>query len=975
MKKSSRKRVRLLVSIAILLFSTTLLVTTLNLMNGNMQVIGPIVQIGNTGSVKIVVKYVNGSLNLVLPLQTNYTESSNRTLFLIIGRTGTSYVRNFIGEKYFNGLWFANLTSALEYKGDKLAFAAPKYVDSETEKIIIIKPFTTLQGIIPTMKDTSLVSNLPRSTQTDLVYYVDQGLFYSSKSFDNPYNMSYVLYDFDPQVLSKATVKEKAQYLSVPDSLTGKLKGLAENVTKNASSPYEKAKALESFLKSNFVYNQNITAVPNGIDPVEWFLFHDKKGICTQFNTAFVLMARTLGLPARLVGGYLIDSTKEAQEVTQQDSHAYSEILFNEGGWMIFDATAPVINKVEVEPNFIERQYNQSDIPGYITTSTTILSNNKIGVKGDNFTVTGTVTSRNRQRISGLVVQIALAKYKVEKGTTVGEGIVKDGVFNITCTIPSSISLGAQNVIAKTLGNGVYNGSSSDPIITVMTRTTIDLIIPNKVIYGRSFFINGTLKEYGTEKPISNMTLTLDVDTLPRTLITDINGNFSIPMTLSGYGMHNVTANFLGLEYYLDSSNEKQVKVPEFSIIPLSGDIIRGENNSLAPIVMAADLPVEKEDVLISMNGTEILDATTDTNGYIDTSYSASPSLMMGNVTFDYKLIHFNHVENRTVKVMAKTFISVETTNFLGNQIEITSKLVDNLKVPVIRQNLTANTNITDASSVGMTNSEGKVFFKLEAPALVRVDSVACNVMFNGSKYLLPSALTVIIIPQNETTANIIGLLLAISILAIVGISITMFSLNNQKRGKRTLTMPAIETQEQVDSYRRQSLISFPQIREPFTLVWGEREPFQVLVRYNITQGKVACLIVDDGKMEKLELKTYEDLREFILEKGIHTFAIVEGNNKIAKVKVRIVDYREEVVRLYSKYFFSVKRKSPKIIEETTPREFESIARESIPSNKHDALDSVVSLFEVANYSLHTIARRHYEKMYARLLELKRNES
>jgi hypothetical protein len=201
-----------------------------------------------------------------------------------------------------------------------------------------------------------------------------------------------------------------------------------------------------------------------------------------------------------------------------------------------------------------------------------------------------------------------------------------------------------------------------------------------------------------------------------------------------------------------------------------------------------------------------------------------------------------------------------------------------------------------------------------------------------------------------------------------------MFSIKDQLKRQKAVTVQAIGYQEQDEGSRRQFFISFPQIRGQFASVWGEREPLEVQVKINNTQHKDAFMIVDDGRMGKLELRTGEELMKFTLEKGTHIFAIVEKDNKIDEVKIRIVDYREEVVRLYSEYFLSLKKKDPRIVEETTPREFESIVKGGVPSNKRSSLESVVSLFEVANYSLHTITRRQYEEMYVGLQELKRNE-
>lgn len=868
----------------------------------------------------------------------------------------------------------------------------PEYPASEVEKTIIVKPTAIFRNNIPSMKNTNLLSMLPQSIPTNLSYDMEQDIFYTSKSFDNPYNMSYIIREFDTDILSEASTIIEPRYLSIPEQLAKNLRSLAENITKKASSSYEKALALESFLKSNFTYNENFTLPPNGIDPVEWFLFYEKKGICIHFNTAFVLMARTLGLPSRLVGGFLVDDAKETQEVTEQNLHAYSEVFFEGCGWVTFDATAPIPNTVVIEypaenelgNNTVVRYYNETDIPGFIETSTTILFNNESALKGENFTVIGTVTTEevirsnlvliiNRRIVNGLLILIELRKDKGEKGIILGESTVINGTFNIICTIPRRFDLGSYHVVARTLGNGFYNGSSSDPPITVMARTKIDLSIPEKVISGRQFLINGTLKDKASNEPISGASITLNIDggiTLARTLKTDKNGSFIARISLSNYGTHRVTASYLGLQYYLNSSNEKQVKVPEFMIVPLSSDIVRGQTNIVTAIVMADELPVDKENVLVSLNKTQICYNTTDINGYINAIYDSPSNLTIGNAILDYKLEHFGYRVNQTVSVMAKTFIGVVYD--IGNQVEIIPKLVDNLGTPIASQTLVMNTNSTATSLTQTTNSNGETFFKFDTPA--GANSIAYEVKFKGNKYLLPSELLDVVIIPHQTGPNNAIVLLMSAILVMICLPIAMLLLKKSPIIQKAITEHDVaDAKQDIHGNQRRFYISFPHIQDQFPFLWGESDPLLVRVESNLTQDDHAFLTLDDGRIGRLELRTQDYSIEFVLEKGIHTFGIVMDDKEVTRVQVEIVDYKEEVVHLYNDYFISVKRGNPILQEDTTPREFESIVRENIPISEHRALDSLISIFEIADYSLHTITRTDYEETYACLSELRSN--
>ncbi len=129
------------------------------------------------------------------------------------------------------------------------------------------------------------------------------------------------------------------EYLQLPDNITDRTKQLAEDITEDIASPYLKSKAIESYLKENYTYDLDYERAPDEYEPNDWFLFEEKKGVCSNFNSAFVMLSRSVDIPARLVSGYAIDEGEEEQTVFADQAHAWSEVKFKDLRWITFDAT------------------------------------------------------------------------------------------------------------------------------------------------------------------------------------------------------------------------------------------------------------------------------------------------------------------------------------------------------------------------------------------------------------------------------------------------------------------------------------------------------------------------------------------------------------------------------------------------------------------------------------------------------------
>ena len=131
-------------------------------------------------------------------------------------------------------------------------------------------------------------------------------------------------------------------YLALPIGLPQRVVELAQEVTAEAQTPYGRALALEAYLRS-FPYDLEITKPPEGRDVVDYFLFDLQRGYCDYFASAMVVMARSVGIPARLAVGYAMgcyDPQRGAYVVTEKDGHAWPELYFPGYGWIPFEPTS-----------------------------------------------------------------------------------------------------------------------------------------------------------------------------------------------------------------------------------------------------------------------------------------------------------------------------------------------------------------------------------------------------------------------------------------------------------------------------------------------------------------------------------------------------------------------------------------------------------------------------------------------------------
>src|SRR5260221_5046640 len=141
---------------------------------------------------------------------------------------------------------------------------------------------------------------------------------------------------YDPNILN-------ADLLQLPKNLSPRIKQLAESITAGYSTMYDKAEALESYLRNNYKYNVNVSLPPSQ-EAVSWFLFNgSNQGFCNYFATAMAIMARAVGIPARVVVGYTsgtYDVKQHAWLIHGFDAHLWTQVYFAGYGWVNFEPSA-----------------------------------------------------------------------------------------------------------------------------------------------------------------------------------------------------------------------------------------------------------------------------------------------------------------------------------------------------------------------------------------------------------------------------------------------------------------------------------------------------------------------------------------------------------------------------------------------------------------------------------------------------------
>lgn len=124
-------------------------------------------------------------------------------------------------------------------------------------------------------------------------------------------------------------------------NISDEIKELARSITADCKYDWQKAEALESYFSQNgFVYD--VEYIARDTSP-EYFLFKSKRGSCSDYASAYVLMARAVGLTVRYAEGFVPQTTEiyNQKVINSNCAHAYPEVYIQNIGYIVYEPTVP----------------------------------------------------------------------------------------------------------------------------------------------------------------------------------------------------------------------------------------------------------------------------------------------------------------------------------------------------------------------------------------------------------------------------------------------------------------------------------------------------------------------------------------------------------------------------------------------------------------------------------------------------------
>ncbi|MBI4312213.1 MAG: DUF4129 domain-containing protein [Chloroflexi bacterium] len=988
-------------------------------------------------------------------------------VFQVAGAQNVPLLRTTIGNFYNGFAWRQDPPAAFQpYQGQALAdpqMGAPMLKASPHVSPI---PGRSLPaGPLP-------ISASPTSVQSPAPLEFDPSTrqFQSKKPIDSEYSWETEFPAYSENMLQSATATPTEQEVQLPANISDRVTKLSRQITSPYDTPYEKAKAIEVYLKKTYPYDFNYPDAPPGREPTDWFLFDGKSGVCANFASAFTVLARASGLPTRMAAGWAVSPTAGDQVVHADQAHAWPEVRFDDQGWTPFEPTPggpPTRSSRPETPDVAP--------PAPRTPTVTVITDAGASArKGRTYTIHGVVRVQTTGApVDGLPVQVFLNQQKTLVGAIpIGEGTALNGVFTIEAEIPKEVEVGQRyQLIAVTSGNDQYEGSESDPTVTVFTASTLTLESPAQANVDEPVLFKGDLlEEFGQPIPNQRVTLSASAIGVIGSAATTYEGSYAIPHVFKDVGDYQIQVIFGATPLYLSANASKPLRVmmpttlrlegpsqqevrqpaafrlrltdargaplrnqpvtitiddqrillttgpeggaslarsfdrqgtyrisadfegagflsPSHFTIPLraytvsidittSEEWVRGKETEVAGSLRLKGDPLLQERVVIKLDGEPLADVVTDAKGEFSFRQALPKDIPLGHHVLGYGIPRFE--EERPQEISFKAATRLETPGELrgtrGDVASFTASLYDDQDAPVSGAELEAS-GPQDVAASATTTGQGAADVVIPLDEDLPAGPYQVSVRFAGSPLYLPAEtaapLEVLSPAAWWPYAVAGGAALAAGCAIIVWLWL-------RRRSNAVLTMePAGAAEGSLEEHRKQAImrVTFPDIVSPFPPVWGVGEALTVEAAVSEAesgaplQGSSLTVGGHESQPFQTDAAGLARFRVRYNAKGQQTVAASFPGDPMhlpasGAQSIRIVDYREEIVALFKTILQWARAAGVNAPEDSTPREIEANVAAKLPTVDSEALGAVVRSFEEADYSLHPMTRKQYERMY-----------
>ena len=532
--------------------------------------------------------------NLDRPGFQNISDLDRKVLFWVEPADRPRYWRTAAFDAYSGGFWSLSEDSRRAYLGEELPTEVTRTGASPDEQYRIEFNGDGTGFLPTTLHTTRLFSQLPASAPVG----VDNLTNFFTPTAVYSYNFTAFTVPLTVEQLRTARLPPAGEHpglLRLPGSITRRTRELAAALAEGSNSSFGVMTAVLTYLKTNYYFSTNAPIPSPGLEPVDYFLFSSRRGSSLEFASAFVVICRECGIPARLVTGFAVGELLEGKRaVRAAHYHAWAEVLFEDLGWVQLETSStengdspstagadgmdPTVGDISLEGG------NASLVMGASGGGTTDNSTMAINLtaqtatfnvnytiqnagwimKGDVFEVYGRIVNPPELR-SGvtLAVYMNATEYLVGRGKT-----GPDGYFKVLCNADNQ-PVGPKKVgisFSVIRGSRIYSGTTARVALdahpaAVRSNTTLEILSKPYAVNGKLFDFSIELRDAGGLIPPWTEQVEVVWNELQNMTVTVPNAEIPQFMVMSPPGPGGMTASFAGSQYLEPSSTSKNISI------------------------------------------------------------------------------------------------------------------------------------------------------------------------------------------------------------------------------------------------------------------------------------------------------------------------------------------------------------------------------------------------------------------------------
>jgi hypothetical protein len=495
--------------------------------------------------------------------------------------------------------------------------------------------------------------------------------------------------------------------------------------------------------------------------------------------------------------------------------------------------------------------------------------------------------------------------------------------------------VGTYTLVVDFPGDTIWSGVE-ERLRGVKVREFTSLVYdgPQELIAGLPQELHFELLEASSLDPMEGREVQVEIDGSILDMVTDEEGGFALNITPEE-GELSIGLLYEGETLYDGNATEVVLQAfpPEVSFY--NHRMVRGEENLMVGRAHAGDRPLPAQPVEIETGFWKSTNITSDHNGYLSIRIDVPAEMELGVHPSSFNLSGIGVKGGLELTVAARPELEL---SLVGDR--LTARLTDDRGDPIEGEMIRFKAPGLEAEAV--TGEDGRTAIDIGS-----LEEGNVTVTFPGSD-LYVGVTSTIDVGEGGLPLWLIAIVVMIGALGIA--SIARRSPGPKVTGERTM-------ERRPEVVRMPSNIRFPDLPEGMPPVWEEGRPIRVIVE----DARGLTARVDghpvDGRWDGNDL-----MITLVLGKGAHRMSI-EDETGSREVVISIVDYREEMVRLYGDAVEGWERRFPRIGKSMTSMEMHSLLLPYL-ADKGDELTTLIRLFEVANYSDHPVSRREYESLY-----------